>query len=147
MIICDERGLRCRNCGRQVEMNQKQCSCGTLQPESGFRISAEGGKPPFNGYSIIGFGFACASLFISLYGLTALTGLVLSIVGLVGAKRRGQSGSALAIAGIAAAATVLILRIVLAGAIMWFVDAVYDEFVSSPNWVEEHPFYGLFFTD
>ena len=52
-----------------------------------------------NGLSIAGFVVSIASLFLGLFGITGIVGIVLSAVGLNQAKREG-GGTALAITGI-----------------------------------------------
>lgn len=90
----------CRKCGTRVDDLPRCPVCGTLQPESGFRINTEGTKPPVNGFAMLSFVTGFISWAIGVFGLIALCGMVFSIVALVGIHRRGQTGKFFAVIGL-----------------------------------------------
>ncbi len=90
----------CRKCGAQVNDAPRCHVCRTLQPESGFRIKAEGRKPPINGFAMLSFVTGFSSWFFGVFGLLALCGIIFSVIAFVGIHRRGQSGMVFAVSGL-----------------------------------------------
>lgn len=64
--------------------------------------------PPYNGMAVGGFVLSCVSLVLCCFPVTALVGLVLSIISLPQIDRRGERGKGLAVAGIILNALVLL---------------------------------------
>ena len=88
----------CAHCGNQL-LDQAvicpKCGCATEYSTSD-EISAK-----YNVCSIVGFVISLASIVFTYFGLIGnITGLVLSIVGLVQINKRGERGRGFAIAGI-----------------------------------------------
>lgn len=69
--------------------------------------------PPYNGMSVGGFVLSCVSLVLCCFPITALVGLVLSIISLPQIDRRGERGKGLAIAGIILNSLVVLFWIVM----------------------------------
>lgn len=65
-------------------------------------------QPPYNGMAIGGFVLACVSLVLCCLPITAIVGLVLSIISMPQIDQRGERGKGLAIAGIVLNALVLL---------------------------------------
>lgn len=65
-------------------------------------------QPPYNGMAIGGFVLACVSLVLCCLPVTAIVGLVLSIISMPQIDQRGERGKGLAIAGIVLNALVLL---------------------------------------
>ncbi len=65
-------------------------------------------QPPYNGMAIGGFVLACVSLVLCCLPITAIVGLVLSIISMPQIDRRGERGKGLAVAGIVLNALVVL---------------------------------------
>lgn len=65
-------------------------------------------QPPYNGMAIGGFVLACVSLVLCCLPITAIVGLVLSIISMPQIDQRGERGKGLAIAGIVLNALVVL---------------------------------------
>ena len=65
-------------------------------------------QPPYNGMAIGGFVLACVSLVLCCLPITAIVGLVLSIISMPQIDQRGERGKGLAVAGIVLNALVLL---------------------------------------
>lgn len=69
--------------------------------------------PPYNGMAVGGFVLSCVSLVLCCFPITALVGLVLSIISLPQIDRRGERGKGLAVAGIILNSLVVLFWIVM----------------------------------
>lgn len=65
-------------------------------------------QPPYNGMAIGGFVLACVSLVLCCLPITAIVGLVLSIISMPQIDQRGERGKGLAVAGIVLNALVVL---------------------------------------
>ena len=102
----------CANCGKEVNTDAAFCpECGaalkgsTQQASSPTQSSAPGQmqteqKAPYNILAILGLVISGISLFVNLWGIVGIAGTVLSVLGLLNCKSKGENGRALAIAGI-----------------------------------------------
>ncbi len=82
----------CRKCGCYTNGLPRCPYCGTYQPESGPRLQAEGTKPPVNGIAVAALITGGAAMMFGIFGVIALTGIILGIFGIVEANKRGQTG-------------------------------------------------------
>lgn len=90
----------CKKCGKEILDDAVVCiHCGcAVEKEVAVTESRE--KKKINVLCLVGFILGCVSWFLALWGTVALVGLILSIVGLVQANRKGESLKGLGIAGI-----------------------------------------------
>lgn len=102
--------MHCIHCGKELETGAAFCpECGApqqtgAQPQPVEAQSAASKpvvqKAPYNVLSIIGLVVSCISLLLNYYGLVGIAGTVLSVLGLLGCKRKRENGRVLAITGI-----------------------------------------------
>ena len=99
--------MYCYKCGQQIYDNTNVCPyCGAVQP---VHATAENQyRSQYNLMGIIGFALSCISLLVNPYGIFAITGIILSIIGLVNSRKRNENGQIFAVLGIAIGAVVLI---------------------------------------
>lgn len=69
--------------------------------------------PSYNGMSIAGFVLSCVSLVLCCFPITAIIGLILSIIGVPQTESRGERGKGLAVAGIVLNGLVLLFWIIM----------------------------------
>ena len=91
----------CRSCGAELLDEAVVCpKCGVAVDEI---------KPlKKNNFAIAGFVLSLVSLFVTLYTVPAILGLVFSIIGLAQIKKGGYKNKKLAVAGIVLAAIALV---------------------------------------
>ena len=98
----------CKICGKEINDQAVICpNCG-CQVNGSVELEQAKSKKKANLFCIIGFVLSLVSLLIALYGLVAIAGLVLSIIGIVQANKNGERLKGLGIAGICVAAGSLI---------------------------------------
>ena len=135
--------MRCKHCGFETQESFDRCpACGKLQsdpieqesptvPEEPV-LPQETAVPRLNRMSVVGFALSCSSLVISFFGLNALVGLILSIVGLSELRFTEERGKGFAVAGIALSLISLILN---ALAIIYLLQLAYtgklEQFISA----------------
>lgn len=99
--------MYCFKCGQQIDDNTNVCPyCGAYQTTHTTNTNQSSSQ--YNLMCIIGFALSCISLLINPYGIFAITGIVLSIIGLVNARKRNENGRVFAILGIVIGAAALI---------------------------------------
>lgn len=105
-----EKEMFCNKCGKEIMDDAVICvHCGcAVKKETATPAPA---KKKVNVMCIVGFVLGCVSWLLSLFGIIPLTGLILSIVGLVQANRKGETLKGLGIAGICVSAASLIYTI------------------------------------
>ena len=65
-------------------------------------------QPALNTYCLVGFSLSCVSFLLTFFGLTALAGLILSVIGLRQCSVKGERGRGFAFGGILLAVLSLI---------------------------------------
>ena len=103
----------CTNCGKEVKEDAAFCpECGAvLHPsaqqqtpnaaQSSAPVKAQTeSKAQYNILAILGLVISGISVFVNLLGIVGIAGTVLSVLGLLNCKSKGEGGRALAIAGI-----------------------------------------------
>lgn len=92
--------MYCSKCGKEMSDDTQFCPyCG--QSTAGASESAKSqNEEKYNVCAIVGFILSLVSLFISIYGMVNVAAVIVSAIGLIQTKERGESGSSLAIAGI-----------------------------------------------
>ena len=102
--------MYCSNCGKEVDDNAVVCiECGSLiKKEEVKNLTTTTEKRNINILCIVGFVVSILSWFITLFGIVAIAGLVLSILGTVQAKRNYERLIGLGIAGIIISSACLI---------------------------------------
>ena len=106
----------CKVCGKEVNDKAIICpACGCKISESeeilATATTADKGKKKINVCCLVGFILALASFFLALYGIVAIAGLVLSIIGLVQCSKGNYSLKGLGIAGVIVAACGIIYAV------------------------------------
>lgn len=103
----------CRICGKEIHDEAVICpSCGCQVKETAATTSQpEKEQKKANILCIIGFVLSLVSLIIALYGVVAIAGLVLSIIGVVQTNKKGERLKGLGIAGICISAASLVYTI------------------------------------
>ena len=98
--------MYCYKCGQQISDNTAVCPyCGAVQ----MTHSAEAqSSSQYNLMCIIGFALSCISLLIDPYGIFAISGIILSVIGLVNARKRNENGRVFGILGTVIGAASLI---------------------------------------
>lgn len=99
--------MHCIHCGKELETGAAFCpACGAAQ-QTAVQPAAQSAatkatvqKVPYNVLSIVGLVVSCISLLLNYYGLVGIAGTVLSVLGLLGCKRKCENGRVLAITGI-----------------------------------------------
>ena len=100
----------CKICGKEINDNAvicPGCGCATNTVEE---KNVSGKKKP-NILCILGFVLSLVSFFLALYGTVAIAGLILSIIGIVQAKKKEQSLKGLGIAGIVISAVSMLYTV------------------------------------
>ena len=92
----------CKTCGAELVDDAVVC------PKCGVATEVQAVELKKNKYAIAGFVLALVALFINLYTIPAILGLVFSIMGLIQIKKGGYKNRGLAIAGIVLAAIALV---------------------------------------
>ena len=91
----------CKTCGKEVNDNAVICPhCGCALKNESVYAEVKNDVKKINVMCLVGFILSMASLLISLYGVVAIAGLVLSIVGVGQTNRTGERLKGLGIAGI-----------------------------------------------
>ena len=94
--------MYCKTCGNEINDNAiicPKCGCPTKETTSSTTNEPTETKK-INILCIIGFVLSLISLFLSLYGIVPIASLVLSIIGVVQAGKKGEKLKGLGIAGI-----------------------------------------------
>lgn len=105
--------MYCKICGSEINDQAVVCpKCGCSTKVSAEAEVSAPQKRKLNVLCLVGFVLSLVSLFIALFGAVAITGLILSIVGLVQANKNNESLKGLGIAGIVVSAGSLIYTIV-----------------------------------
>ncbi len=99
--------MYCSKCGKEILDEAVIC------PHCGCAVASEEKKEvtettKANVFCIIGFVLSLVSLLIALYGAVAIAGMVLSIIGVVQANKKGEKLKGLGIAGIVISAGSLV---------------------------------------
>ena len=103
----------CRTCGKEVNDNAIICPhCGCALKNESIYAEVKNDVKKINVMCLVGFILSMASLLIALYGMVAIAGLVLSIVGVVQTNKTGERLRGLGIAGIIVAAVSLIFTLI-----------------------------------
>ena len=103
----------CRTCGKEVNDNAVICPhCGCALKNESIYAEVKNDVKKINVMCLVGFILSMASLLIALYGMVAIAGLVLSIVGVVQTNKTGERLRGLGIAGIIVAAVSLIFTLI-----------------------------------
>lgn len=100
--------MYCKTCGKEINDDAVVC------PACGCAVKTEETKKPakkLNVLGLIGFILGLVSWLISLWGIVAIAGLVLSIVGLVQCVKDGGGMKGFPIAGIAVSAVSLVYTV------------------------------------
>lgn len=99
--------MYCKNCGHQIDDGSKYCpECGASQNTSFSSDYEYSGTQEFkheagyNSVCIIGLVISIASLFINMFGLLAIAGIIVSIAGMKSCKSRGEKGKVFAVIGL-----------------------------------------------
>lgn len=96
----------CKRCGAELVDDAVICpKCGVATGD----VQQEQLKK--NAYAIAGFVLSLVSLFVTLYAIPAVLGLVFSIIGLIQINKGGYKNKGLAIAGIIISAVSLVYAI------------------------------------
>ena len=100
--------MYCYKCGKEIEDETRSCPyCGANQPIH--TSSSQSSKPQYNMLCVLGFAVSCISLFIDPRGLCAITGIILSTIGMLNAKKKHEKGKVFAVLGIAIGAVEIVL--------------------------------------
>lgn len=114
----------CKTCGKEINDNAVICPyCGCSTENAVKKEEKE--RPKLNVLSLVGFILSLVSLLLSLYGIVAIAGLVLSIVGLYQCSKNGERLKGLAIAGIIVSAVSIVYTIIV---IIYGVSLLYSLF-------------------
>lgn len=84
-----------------------------VQPTNPYYVAPQPPQPPYNGMSIAGFVLSCVSMVLCCFPITAIIGLILSIVSLPQMTKTGDRGKGLAIAGLILNGLVILFWIVM----------------------------------
>ena len=96
--------MYCKKCGSEIHDEAVICvKCGCATKDDFYLNQQPKAKKKINVLCLLGFIFSIVSFFISLFGLMAVAGLTLSIIGFVQANKRNEGLKGLGIAGIAIA--------------------------------------------
>lgn len=100
----------CTHCGAEILDEAAICTkCGCPVDSTTANTTS---KPKLNVLALVGFILSLGSLILYYFGiLTAIAGIICSIVGLVQVNRRGERGKGFAIAGISVGAALLAIWI------------------------------------
>lgn len=116
--------MYCYNCGKELENGTTICpECGATQPESKKTNTADpydyeplnNDNPEIDSYNIlcvIGMVISCVSFVFRLHGLTAVVGIIVSVLGLLDYPKKNEKGKGFAIAGIIIGAVSLLFSII-----------------------------------
>ena len=103
--------MYCKHCGFQLQEQVNYCpACGKSQldpveqqppvaPQPEYTPAAPV-QMPHNTFCVVGFALSCVSFILTFFGLTALAGLILSVIGLRQTSVKGERGKAYAVSGI-----------------------------------------------
>ena len=104
--------MYCKTCGKEVNDQAIICPhCGCQIANSITKEETQPTKKKANVFCIIGFVLSLVSLLISLFGIVAIAGLVLSIVGIIQTNRNNERLKGLGIAGICVSAGSLLYTV------------------------------------
>lgn len=101
----------CKSCGKEVKDEAiicPYCGCALAKIAVNGETEKPEGKRKINVLCLVGFILSVLSWFLALFGMVAIAGFILSIVGLVQANRKNERLKGLGIAGIPVAACSLI---------------------------------------
>ena len=120
---------RCNRCGAIYQDGAPYCpNCGAQEPiyeQQAYQPPQQTGysqppvynpppvQPPYNGMSIEGFVLSCVSMVLCCFPITAIIGLILSVVSLPQMTKTGDRGKGLAIAGLILNGLVILFWIVM----------------------------------
>lgn len=108
-----EMEMFCKTCGKEVNDNAVICpNCGCSLKNESVYAEVKNDVKKINVMCLVGFILSMASLLIALYGIVAIAGLVLSIVGVVQTNRTGERLKGLGIAGIIVAIVSLVYTLI-----------------------------------
>lgn len=109
--------MYCRNCGSKIAENADVCPiCGSDQglepkgPDTQYRQQPQSDR--YNIMSMIGMGISVLSLFISLWGLMGVAGVILSKIAKDECEKTGERGREFAIAGLALGAVTIAVGVI-----------------------------------
>lgn len=133
--------MYCKHCGFELQEKVNYCpACGKSQldpveqepvrpqPEP---TPAAPAQPALNTSCILGFSLSCVSFILTFFGLTALAGLILSVIGLRQCSVKGERGRGLAFGGIILSVLSLITFV--------FALVTMVEFISSGEFAKYFP--------
>ena len=101
----------CYKCGKEIKDEAINCPyCGVEQPLH--TSDSQSIKSQYNTLCVIGFAVSCISFFINPSGLCAIAGIILSIIGMLDAKKKYEKGKVFAILGVFIGAVVIVLTAV-----------------------------------
>lgn len=102
----------CKKCGAEIDDQAVICvKCGCSTKEEIAITETPKAKKKINIMCLVGFILSLVSWLLALYGIVAIAGLTLSIIGVVQAKRKEERLVGLGIAGIPISACSLIYTI------------------------------------
>ena len=126
--------MYCYNCGKEIHNDTVICpNCGARQPGPGYsgsNYSSNGSSGysynqnyssynntvhtvHYNTCCIVGFIVSIVSIFVRLHGLVPAAGILVSVMGLLEYKKRGEKGKGLAVAGIVISVLSLIISLLI----------------------------------
>ncbi len=137
--------MYCYNCGKELENETTICpECGATQPAQEKESTADPynyeplnkNNPEIDQYNIlcvIGMVISCISLVFRLHGLTAVAGIIVSVLGLLDYPKKNEKGRGFAIAGIVIGAISLVFSLILLLVVghfllngAFFMDSIFD---------------------
>ena len=117
--------MYCYRCGEPIDNNASVCPfCGAVQ--FSHTAAAEQTGSQYDLMCVIGFALACISLLFNPYGIFAVAGIVLSIIGLVNAKKKNEKGRIFAVLGIVIGAAALIYMSVRINKVLDYTMSLFD---------------------
>lgn len=104
--------MYCKKCGNEIFDEAVICpKCGCSTKEEVAVTEKPKTKAKINVMCLVGFILSLVSLLIALYGIVAIAGLTLSIIGIVQGRRNGERLIGLGIAGVAVSVGSLIYTV------------------------------------
>ena len=123
--------MYCYNCGKEIHNDTVICpNCGARQPGPGYsgnnyssngssgysynrNYSSYNNTVHYNTCCDVGFIVSIVSVFVRLHGLVPAAGILVSVMGLLDYKKRGEKGKGLAAAGIVISVLSLIISLLI----------------------------------
>lgn len=104
--------VKCSKCGKEISENAAFCpNCGeSVENNKAKEVKVK--KKKTNGLALAGMIVGICSMLIDPVGLVAITGLVLSIVGMVQVKSNNQNGKGFALTGIILSSIEFVLKFI-----------------------------------